>query len=107
MAISNEGGGHLILGIANKLPRLVVGTSAFLSPIKVTEQIFRTIGFRVDVEEVHHPDGRVLVFSITAKSGCSLCNYKMWSRLLYFLYALARYIIDYAPGNALNVCLNT
>ncbi|MCK5034281.1 MAG: putative DNA binding domain-containing protein [Candidatus Sabulitectum sp.] len=76
VAISNEGGGHLILGIANKLPRLVVGTSAFQSPIKVTEQIFRTIGFRVDVEEVHHPDGRVLVFSIPPRPKGTAYHYE-------------------------------
>lgn len=29
VALANEGGGHLILGIADKKPRKVVGTSAF------------------------------------------------------------------------------
>lgn len=29
VAIANEGGGHLVLGIADKLPRPVVGSAAF------------------------------------------------------------------------------
>jgi ATP-dependent DNA helicase RecG len=64
VAIANEGGGHLILGIKNKPPREVVGTAAFLNPIPIAERIFQAVGFRVDIEEVKHPSGRVLVFSI-------------------------------------------
>jgi len=64
VALANEGGGHLILGVANKPPRPVVGTSAFNNPVKMAEKIFESIGFRVDIEEVAHPDGRVLVFHI-------------------------------------------
>lgn len=64
VAIANEGGGKLILGISNQPPREVVGTNAFQNPIKITESIFQKLRFRVDVEEVSHPSGRVVVFSI-------------------------------------------
>jgi ATP-dependent DNA helicase RecG len=64
VAIANEGGGHLILGVKNKPPREVVGTSAFPNPIAIAERIFQALGFRVDIDEVKHPAGRVLVFSI-------------------------------------------
>lgn len=64
VAMANEGGGHLLLGIADKLPRPVVGTKAFDNPIEMASKIFQAIGFRVDIEEVKHPDGRVLVFII-------------------------------------------
>ena len=64
VALANEGGGHLLLGIADKLPREVVGTKAFENIIDITAKIFTVVGFRVDVNEVEHPDGRVLVFSI-------------------------------------------
>ncbi len=64
IAIANEGGGHLVLGVANAPPRKVVGTSAFNNPIAMAEKVFHSIGFRVDIEEVRHPDGRVVVFQI-------------------------------------------
>src|SRR5580765_2035006 len=62
VAIANEGGGHLVLGVRNKAPREVVGTSAFQNPHKITKHILDTLGFRVHVHEVSHPAGRVVVF---------------------------------------------
>ena len=64
VAIANEGGGHLLLGVADKAPRPVVGTQAFNNPVGMEEKLFQAVGFRVDIEEVAHPDGRVLVFHI-------------------------------------------
>ena len=67
VALANEGGGQLLLGIADKPPRPVVGTAAFNNPVKMAEKLFQTLGFRVDVEEVAHPDGRVVVFHIPSR----------------------------------------
>jgi ATP-dependent DNA helicase RecG len=67
VAIGNEGGGHLVLGITNRPPREVVGTKAFNNPIEVAEKLFQTLGFRVDIEEVSHPGGRVVVFQIPSR----------------------------------------
>lgn len=67
VAIANEGGGYLILGIADRPPRTVVGTAAFNNPVEMAEKLFEAIGFRVDIEEVAHPDGRVLVFHIPSR----------------------------------------
>lgn len=64
VALANEGGGQLLLGVADKPPRPVVGTSAFNNPVEMAEKIFHALGFRVDIEEVAHPSGRVLVFHI-------------------------------------------
>ena len=64
VAIANEGGGHLLLGIADKPPRAVVGTQAFPNPVDTEEKVFQKLQFRVDIEEVDHPEGRVLVFDI-------------------------------------------
>ena len=64
VALANEGGGHLVLGVADKPPRPVVGTQAFRNPAAMAERLFQAIGFRVDIEEVAHPNGRVLVFDI-------------------------------------------
>lgn len=67
VALANEGGGHLLLGIADKPPRPVVGTQAFNDPVAMAEKLFKAVGFRVDIEEVKHPDGRVLVFHIPSR----------------------------------------
>lgn len=67
VALANEGGGLLLLGIADKPPRPVVGTQAFNDPVAMTEKLFQAIGFRVDIDEVMHPDGRVLVFHIPSR----------------------------------------
>src|SRR5690348_14739863 len=67
VALANEGGGHLLLGVADKPPRLVVGTQAFSNLVTMAEMLFRAVGFRVDIEEVVHPDGRVLVFHIPSR----------------------------------------
>lgn len=67
VAIANEGGGHLVLGVADKRPREVVGSQAFLNTQDITEKLFQWLGFRVDAEAVSHPQGRVLVFSIPGR----------------------------------------
>lgn len=67
VAIANEGGGFLVMGITDKKPRKVVGTSAFENIIDMAAKLFTAIGFRVNIEEVMHPDGRVLVFSIPSR----------------------------------------
>lgn len=64
VALANEGGGHLILGVADRPPRPVVGTKACNNSVGMTEKLFGDLGFRVDIDEVNHPDGRVVVFHI-------------------------------------------
>jgi len=59
IAIANEGGGHLVLGVADTPPRAVVGSQAFMDTQAIAEKLFHWLGFRVDVEAVSHPDGRV------------------------------------------------
>jgi len=67
VALANEGGGHLLLGVSDKPPRPIVGTSAFNDPVAMAEKLFEAVGFRVDIEAVAHPDGRVLVFHIPSR----------------------------------------
>jgi ATP-dependent DNA helicase RecG len=64
VALANEGGGHLVLGVSDKRPRQVVGTQAFQNRGDITARILEALRLRVDVQELQHPDGRVLVFSI-------------------------------------------
>jgi predicted HTH transcriptional regulator len=67
VALANEGGGILLLGIADKPPRPVVGSQAFPDTVAAAEKLFQAVGFRVDIEEVMHPAGRVLVFHIPSR----------------------------------------
>ena len=67
VALANEGGGKLILGITNDVPRKVVGTKAFLNPGEIQSRILDKLRFRVEVEELMHPDGRVLIFHVPSR----------------------------------------
>lgn len=67
VALANEGGGHLLMGIEDQPPRKVVGTTAFNDPVDMAAKMFQVLGFRVDIEEVSHPDGRVVVFTIPSR----------------------------------------
>ncbi len=67
VALGNEGGGKLVLGVSDRLPRQVVGTMAFQNTGAIQKQILDKVGFRVDVEEVAHPDGRILLFHVPSR----------------------------------------
>jgi len=67
VGIRNEGGGYLVLGVSNHPPRKVVDTKAFPDVGEIKSYILSKLHFRVEVYELHHPDGRVLVFEIPAR----------------------------------------
>jgi predicted HTH transcriptional regulator len=70
VAIANEGGGFLVLGVSDKLVgglRPVVGTQAFLKLNDLELYLLNECGFRVAANEVVHSDGRVLVLSIPGR----------------------------------------
>src|SRR6476620_8398914 len=67
VALANEGGGTLLLGVSDTPPRQVVGSQAFHDPVAMAEKLFTAIGFRVDIEAVAHPNGRVVVFHIPSR----------------------------------------
>lgn len=65
-ALSNEGGGNLILGVHDKTRR-IVGTAAFKGTHStLSHDLFQKLRVRIDVEELNHPIGRVLIFHIPA-----------------------------------------
>jgi len=76
VALGNEGGGTLLLGITDKVPRQVVGTSAYGNLDKIKSQIFNKLHFRVEVEAVLHPDGRVLVFTVPPRPAGTAFSYE-------------------------------
>ena len=70
VALANERGGYLVLGVSNDQPRRVVGTKAFPSEQAINSikaRIVAKLQIRVDVDEVNHDDGRVLIFTIPSR----------------------------------------
>jgi ATP-dependent DNA helicase RecG len=67
VAIANEGGGHILLGVTDRPPRTIVGTQAFRDPVATAERLLDVVGFRVDIDAVAHPEGRVLVFHVPSR----------------------------------------
>ena len=67
VALANEGGGRMILGVTDKLPREVVGTQVFPDLEKTKAGLIERLRLRMDVEEIQHPNGRVLVFQVPSR----------------------------------------
>ncbi len=76
VALANEGGGHMVLGVSDKPPRKVVGTSAFDIPERTVGGIYERLHFRVTWTELEHADGRVLVFSVPSRPVGQPIEYK-------------------------------
>ena len=66
-ALANERGGKMVLGVSDKIPRKVVGTSVFNSLERTKTGLIERLHLRVDMDEVAHPDGRVLVFHVPSR----------------------------------------
>ncbi|NKQ39564.1 MAG: hypothetical protein HF967_08905 [Methanosarcinales archaeon] len=67
IALANEGGGKIILGVTDKKPRIIVGTNAFLDVDKLKSDIFSKIKRRVEIDEIYSENKRVLIISINSK----------------------------------------
>jgi ATP-dependent DNA helicase RecG len=67
VALANEGGGRMLLGITDKVPRHVVGTAALEMPERTVAGIHERLHLKVTFEEVAHPAGRVLVFHVPSR----------------------------------------
>lgn len=58
VALANEGGGMMVLGVTDRPPRRVVGTSAFELPARTCGGLFEKLHVKVQCHEVAHPNGR-------------------------------------------------
>src|SRR6266852_5581331 len=67
VALANEGGGKLILGVTNALPREIVGCRAFADIEVVKHELLNRLRLRVDVEELNHSNGRVVLFHVPSR----------------------------------------
>lgn len=67
VALANEGGGYLVLGVSDKLPRKVVGTHAFKDANDIKSRVLSSLRVRIEFIELMHTNGRVLVIKIPSR----------------------------------------
>lgn len=67
VALANEGGGAIIFGVTDRRPRSIVGTAAFAEPGRTEAGLHERLAHRIPVEEIHTPEGRVLVVHVPAR----------------------------------------
>lgn len=72
VALANEGGGIIILGVSDKRPRQVVGSQAFSEPGRTEAGLHQRLNHRIPVEEIHHHGKRVLLIHVPSRlPGCA------------------------------------
>lgn len=67
VALANEGGGKIILGVTDRRPRRIVGTAAFAEPGRTEAGLHDRLTHRIPVEEMLTPEGRVLVVHVPGR----------------------------------------
>lgn len=66
-ALANEGGGRMLLGVTDVRPRRVVGSASFPQVERLRANLLEKLPVRIDVDEIRHPDGRVLVITVAGR----------------------------------------
>lgn len=66
-ALANEGGGKIILGVTNRMPREVIGTQAFRDVGRTKAGLVEHLRLRIEADEELHHNGRVLIFSVPSR----------------------------------------
>lgn len=64
VALANEGGGTVVLGVTDQRPRRIVGSSAFDAPERTEAGLHQRLGHRIPVEELRLPEGRVVIVHV-------------------------------------------
>jgi ATP-dependent DNA helicase RecG len=67
VALANEGGGKVILGVTDRRPRRIVGTKAFAEPGRTEAGLHERLSHRIPVEELRTAEGRVVVVHVPAR----------------------------------------
>ncbi|MDR2600435.1 MAG: putative DNA binding domain-containing protein [Oscillospiraceae bacterium] len=66
-ALSNGGGGKLVLGITDKRPRKVVNSKAFSQPERTREGLMNKLRIKVDFQLYEYEKKRILVFEVATR----------------------------------------
>ncbi len=64
VALANEDGGKIVLGVSDRRPRKVLGTAAFPEPGRTEAGLHQRLGHHVPIEELHHDGKRVLIVHV-------------------------------------------
>ncbi len=82
VALANEGGGTIILGVTDKRPRKVKGTKAFKQPGRTEAGLYQQLHRRIPIEEYDHNGKRVLIVRVPARLAGNAWEYKgsFWMR---------------------------
>ena len=75
-ALANEGGGSIVLGVTDKPPRRIVGTTAFDAPDRTKIGLFDRLHLRIELIEIMTAKGRVLSFAVPPGPPGRPVNYK-------------------------------
>ena len=67
VALANEGGGTIVLGVTDERPRRVIGTGAFKEPGRTEAGLYERLGHRIPINEYHHEGKRVLIVQVPAR----------------------------------------
>jgi ATP-dependent DNA helicase RecG len=67
VALANEGGGKIVLGVTDRRPRQVVGTTAFAEPGRVEAGLYERLGHRIRVEETRYEGKRLLLVHVPGR----------------------------------------
>jgi ATP-dependent DNA helicase RecG len=82
VALANEGGGTMLLGVTDTRPRKVVGTRAFEEPGRTEAGLFEQLRQPIPVEEYIHEGKRVLIVRVPSRLPGTAWQYKgsFWMR---------------------------
>ncbi len=67
VAIANEGGGMVVLGVTDKIPRRIVGSKAFPDIESAVSTLTERLHIKVSGHRLLHPCGCVLVFRVPSR----------------------------------------
>ena len=68
VALANEKGGRLVLGMADKMPHAVVGSDFAQEKVgELTDEIYKRLGIRIEAAELYEDGKRVLVLSVPSR----------------------------------------
>lgn len=67
VALANEGGGKIVLGVTDRRPRQVIGTAAFAEPGRTEAGLYERLSHRVRIEEVQREGKRILVAHVPGR----------------------------------------
>jgi ATP-dependent DNA helicase RecG len=66
-AFANEGGGKLVFGVTDKMPRTIVGSQACRNLEKAKSDLITRLHLRIEVEEMFVEEKRVVIFTIPSR----------------------------------------